>query len=117
MFRAQGSHDQSDDDQTKHSCYYETVSKKIIHGVCLKIDSLHPVIFLRSSSIWSKSAPRLPKCLVFPREANLLIWREMSSAGVARLVKLPRWQCRICGSVPVLRHQLCWVAHHMEVNP
>jgi hypothetical protein len=40
MFRAQRSNDQSDDDQTKHSCYYETVSKKMIHGVSA-IDSLH----------------------------------------------------------------------------
>src|SRR5260221_11907893 len=63
------------------------------------------------------SAPPMPKSHVFPKGPNSLICREMSFGEATCLVKLPGWHCRVCGSVPVLRHQLGQVGHHMEQNP
>ena len=55
----------------------------------------------------------LPKCQASLKERNLLICRQIGCGETIRLITLPGWSCRICGSVPDLRHQMCQIAHHM----
>jgi len=55
----------------------------------------------------------LPKCQASQKERNLLICRQIGCGETIRLITLPGWSCRICGSVPDLRHQMCQIAHHM----
>src|SRR5271170_7203555 len=111
MFRAQSSNDQGDDDQTKHPSYCKTVSKMILHGISLKsipfMQSILWVIQAAGRYHTRNNAERLPKCHRFLKEPNLLINREMRRGEIAQSFQMPRRQCRICGSVPVLRHQFC----------
>jgi hypothetical protein len=54
---------------------------------------------------------------MFLKESNLLIYREMRRGEMRGSVELPRWHCRICGNMPVLRQQLRQLRRHRKANP